>query len=214
MGKKIINALRAKSGRAAVNYLTELSPDELRQEYIAEIPESILGSEFLSKYHTHDDPVTTIQPDATYRVAGPTRHPVEENVRVLRFMDALREAKSGDESALLTAGEMMFGAHESYRDNCQLSVPEVDFLVEAVRKRGPKSGLVWSQNHGRRHGRHGGRVRQSRGAQKTHSGNRGGVLAPASAPCRIFSKAPRPAPPNSEPGGYSFTSQGWKATGA
>jgi L-arabinokinase len=35
----------------------------------------------------------------------------------------------------------MYGAHESYRDNCRLSVPEVNFLVEAVRKRGPEHGL-------------------------------------------------------------------------
>ena len=35
----------------------------------------------------------------------------------------------------------MYGAHESYRDNCRLSVPEVNFLVEAVRKRGPENGL-------------------------------------------------------------------------
>jgi L-arabinokinase len=35
----------------------------------------------------------------------------------------------------------MHGAHESYRDNCRLSVPEVNFLVEAVRKRGPELGL-------------------------------------------------------------------------
>ena len=141
MGKKIINDLRAANGRAALNYLTELSSQELRADYLAQLPETILGSKFLAQHRTHDDPVTTIQPDATYRVAGPTLHPVEENERVLRFMDALRAAKGGDEAALTTAGEMMYGAHDSYRDNCHLSVPEVDFLVEAVRKRGPKSGL-------------------------------------------------------------------------
>jgi len=141
MGKKIINDLRARQGRAALNYLTELSSQELRCEYLASLPETIVGSEFLAQHRTHDDPVTTIQPDATYRVAGPTLHPVEENERVLRFMDALRDAKDGNEAALTTAGEMMYGAHDSYRDNCHLSVPEVDFLVEAVRKRGPKSGL-------------------------------------------------------------------------
>ncbi len=32
-------------------------------------------------------------------------------------------------------------AHESYRDNCRLSVREVNFLVEAVRKRGAAAGL-------------------------------------------------------------------------
>lgn len=141
MGKKIINARRAEGGRSPLNYLTELSSQELRTEYLGSIPEAILGSEFLAQYRTHDDPVTTIQPDASYRVAGPTIHPVEENERVLRFMDALRDAKSGYEEALIEAGEMMYAAHDSYRDNCRLSVPEVDFLVESVRKRGAKEGL-------------------------------------------------------------------------
>lgn len=140
MGKRMINELRARTGRAALNYLTELSPAELA-EYSAEIPETILGSEFLAQYKTHDDPVTAIQPDATYRVAGPTRHPVEENERVLRFMEALRHAGNGDERACVAAGEAMYAAHESYRANCRLSVAEVDFLVEAVRKRGAACGL-------------------------------------------------------------------------
>ena len=141
MGKKIINELRAKTGRAPLNYLTEISSVEFQNEYENEIPETILGSDFLAKYKTHDDPVTTIQPDATYRVVGPTRHPIGENERVLKFIAALQTAKSGDEKALVAAGELMYGAHESYRDNCKLSVPDVNFLVEAVQKRGAKAGL-------------------------------------------------------------------------
>jgi L-arabinokinase len=141
MGKKIINEIRARTGRAALNYLTEISPAEFKGEYEKEIPETVLGSDFLAKYKTHDDPVTTVQPDATYRVAGPARHPISENERVLKFIAALEAAKSGDEKSLVTAGELMYGAHESYRDNCRLSVPEVNFLVEAVRKRGPEQGL-------------------------------------------------------------------------
>jgi galactokinase len=141
MGKKIVNEIRAKTGRAAVNYLTEISSEELKNEFQSHIPETMLGSEFLAQYKTHDDPVTTIQPDATYRVAGPARHPVAENERVLKFIESLQAAKAGDETALETAGELMYAAHESYRDNCRLSVSEVNFLVDAVRKRGPKSGL-------------------------------------------------------------------------
>jgi galactokinase len=118
-----------------------VSVKELRAEYLAEIPETIVGCKFLERYKTHDDPVTTIQPDATYRVAGPTRHAVEENERVLSFIEALAAASHGDERACRLAGEAMYGAQESYRDNCHLSVEEVDFLVEAVRKRGPKRGL-------------------------------------------------------------------------
>jgi len=141
IGKKMVNAIRAETGRGALDYLTEISVEELGKQYLPKIPETILGSEFLAKYKTHDDPVTTIHPDATYRVAGPTRHPIEENERVLKFMESIKAAKSGDEKALTKAGEMMYAAHESYRTNCHLSVDEVDFLVEAVRKRGPKAGL-------------------------------------------------------------------------
>jgi L-arabinokinase len=36
---------------------------------------------------------------------------------------------------------MMYGAHESYKNNCRLSVEGVDFLVDAVRRRGTAQGL-------------------------------------------------------------------------
>src|SRR5258708_2360275 len=141
MGKKVINEIRARTGRAPVNYLTEVATKELRAEYLTQIPETILGSEFLTQYKTHDDPVTTVQPDATYRVAGPTRHPIEENERVLGFIACMQAAEEAAENSCIEAGEMMYAAHASYRNDCRLSVPEVDFLVEAVRKRGPKAGL-------------------------------------------------------------------------
>jgi L-arabinokinase len=141
MGKRIINDLRAKTGRGPIAYLTELPLEQFRSEFEPSLPEDILGSEFVAFYKTHDDPVTRIQPDATYRIAGPTRHPIEENERVLQFIDALRAAKGGDEQALITAGECMYNAHASYRDNCHLSTEEVDFLVDAVRERGTKEGL-------------------------------------------------------------------------
>jgi L-arabinokinase len=141
IGKKLINEARAKTGRAPVTYLAELSTGELQREYAPLLPETILGSDFLAAHRTHDDPVTTIQPDATYRVAGPTRHPIEENERVLGFIAALRAASGGDRKALMTAGELMYGAHDSYKNNCRLSVPEVDFLVDAVKKRGAIAGL-------------------------------------------------------------------------
>ena len=141
MGKRIINDLRAKTGKGALDYLTELSMEQFRAEYEKALPQEIVGSEFLRLHKTHDDPVTKISPDATYCVAGPTRHPIGENERVLKFMDALRAAKDGDERALITAGECMYSAHDSYKNNCHLSTEEVDFLVEAVRERGVKEGL-------------------------------------------------------------------------
>jgi L-arabinokinase len=141
MGKRMINAIRARSGKAPVDYLTNITPDEWRDLYRDEIPEEITGAEFLETYRTHDDPVTTVQTGALYRVRGPAEHAIMENERVLQFMDALKAAKDGSEDGLVAAGKLMYAAHASYRDNCQLSVPEVDFLVESVRRRGPEAGL-------------------------------------------------------------------------
>jgi len=141
MGKRIINRVRSQSGKNPIEHLTELSTDSFEKNYKEALPEKMVGSEFLTEYKSHGDPITEIQPDANYRVLGPTVHPVYENQRVLEFMEHLKAAKNGDENALIAAGECMYGSHESYRDNCLLSVDEVDFIVEAVRARGPKKGL-------------------------------------------------------------------------
>jgi galactokinase len=141
MGKRIINHLRAQNGEYPVQHLTELLPDSFENNYRALLPETIRGSEFLADYQSHDDPITRIQPDATYRVAGPTAHPIYENMRVMKFMDHLLAAADGNERELVAAGECMVASHAGYRDDCQLSVPEVDFIVDAVCSRGPQKGL-------------------------------------------------------------------------
>jgi L-arabinokinase len=141
MGKRIINQMRAKNGEKPVQYLTELGVDAFEKQYRDNLPETSIGSEFLAEYQSHDDPITKIQPDAAYRVLGPTSHPVYENQRVLKFIDHLKAASDKDEATLIAAGECMFASHDSYRDQCLLSVPEVDFIVDAVRARGPQKGL-------------------------------------------------------------------------
>jgi L-arabinokinase len=142
IGKRIINRVRSRSGKTGIDYLTELSIESFEQNYKDALPDAVVGSEFLVEYKSHGDPVTEIQLDAKYRVLGPAQHPIYENQRVLDFMEHLRAAKNNkDEDHLIAAGECMYGSHESYRDNCLLSVPEVDFLVEAVRSRGPEKGL-------------------------------------------------------------------------
>ena len=137
MGKRILNVLRARDGLPAAKHLTEISVSELAARD-RNLPEAIKGAEFLKRYGSHGDAATTIRPDAVYRVRGPTRHAVRENARVLRFIAALRK---GGAAGCLAAGKEMYGAHASYRDECRLSVPEVDALVAAVRRRGAQKGL-------------------------------------------------------------------------
>lgn len=140
MGKRILNHLRAKKGPPPVAHLAEISGAELESMW-RHLPEALTGAEFRARHRTHGDPATKIRPATTYRIRGPVRHAVLENERVLRFIGALRAAAAGDESGCVAAGKEMYAAHASYRDECRLSVPEVDALVEAVRRRGAKKGL-------------------------------------------------------------------------
>ena len=141
MGRRIINDHRAAKGQAPVSHLAEISVADFEAAWRKVLPEKILGSEFLERHRSHDDPATTIQPDAVYRVVGPTTHPVYENERVLRFMECLKRAGKGERAGLVEAGEQMYGAHESYRDHCRLSCEEVDWIVSEVRRRGLGKGL-------------------------------------------------------------------------
>lgn len=141
MGKRIINHIRAENGENPLQYLTELTVDSFEKNYQPVLPETMMGSDFLAEYQSHDDPITKIQPDAVYRILGPASHPVYENQRVLKFIDCLKAASDNNEEALVTAGDCMYASHDSYRDNCLLSIPEVDFIVDAVRTRGTGKGL-------------------------------------------------------------------------
>lgn len=137
MGKRILNVLRAREGLPAMKHLTEIPGREFAARS-RHLPETLKGSEFRRKYGSHGDSATTIRPETVYRVRGPARHAVRENERVRRFIAALRR---GGEAGCAAAGREMVGAHASYRDECRLSVPEVDALVAAVRRRGAKQGL-------------------------------------------------------------------------
>ncbi len=141
MGRRILNERRVKAGREPVAHLTEIATAELASHGRMALPEQMSGADFLARFKTHGDPATTIRPGAVYRIRGPARHAIFENERVLRFIDALRTAAGGDLSGCVAAGKEMEGSHASYRDECRLSVPEVDWLVEATGRIGPKRGL-------------------------------------------------------------------------
>jgi galactokinase len=141
MGKRIINRIRSRNNKNPIKHLTELKTDSFERDYKDVLPETMIGSDFLAEYKSHDDPITEIQPDANYRILGPASHPIYENHRVLLFMEYLKAAPQDGRDALIAAGELMFASHDSYRDNCRLSTPEVDFIVDSVRNRGPEKGL-------------------------------------------------------------------------
>jgi len=152
MGRKIIYEHKRKVEKARLGaldefYLATITPDEFESKYKRLLPNKVSGQQFLDEYGETGDAATEVVPQRTYFVRLRTAHPVYENTRVLRFVDALKAARDtgdrsrGDEKHLIEAGKQMYGAHASYANNCNQSCPEVDFIVEQAKKLGKKNGV-------------------------------------------------------------------------
>ncbi|XP_051114126.1 L-arabinokinase-like [Andrographis paniculata] len=116
---------------AALNYLCNLPPHRYEELYGHNLPESILGSDFLEKYSHHDDTVTAIAKTSNYAIQAPTRHPIYENFRVKAFKALLSAAPSDDQLSAL--GELMYQCHYSY-SACGLGSGGTDKLVAMVQE--------------------------------------------------------------------------------
>ncbi len=125
-------------------YLANLTPAEFEQ-YRQQIPEQMVGREFLEKFHGTTDPVTQVHPQRTYDTRQPTAHPVYENFRVRRFAELLVERLGETQCEQL--GELMYESHASY-SACGLGSEGTDLLVNLVRASGPKNGLYGAKTTG------------------------------------------------------------------
>lgn len=144
MGLRIILSQKQKRGRIvsqADHYLCNLSPQEYLREYRHLLPERISGAEFLRTWCETTDPVTRVEPQATYPVRACTDHPVMENHRVETFIRCMDRAASGERTALVEAGGLMYASHCSYGWNCGLGCEETDLIVRLARRRGPEAGI-------------------------------------------------------------------------
>jgi galactokinase len=63
------------------------------------------------------------------------RHVVDENARVLAFVQAFQRRD------FAAAGALLYDSHRSLRDDYQVSCPELDTLVEIARALGPGAGV-------------------------------------------------------------------------
>lgn len=64
------------------------------------------GHDFVTRYGSHHDPVTSITADKTYPVRAPTAHPIYEHFRVAAFSELMRAPPSAGQLRML--GELMF----------------------------------------------------------------------------------------------------------
>jgi len=121
-------------------YLANCDAEEFRGRWADALPETIRGADFLARFGGHADPHSPVDPQRSYAVRAPTRHPIEENARVQRFRTLLQGAI--DESVLHELGDLMFASHQSYSE-CGLGNEVTDYLVDEVRKRRQRGSRVF-----------------------------------------------------------------------
>jgi L-arabinokinase len=121
-------------------YLANIEPDEFEERFARHLPDSMLGAEFLERYGSTADTVTTVQRDRTYAIGAPAMHPIYENFRVRRFAELLQRPGSLSQDEKITLGKLMYDSHASY-SACGLGSQATDLLVELVRATGAEQGL-------------------------------------------------------------------------
>lgn len=152
MGHRMIVEKMRQMGQAAGmslqadplnGYLANLAIDDYKQYFRQFLPESMRGSEFLSRFGGTIDTATKVEADREYHVRGATDHHVLEANRVRNFAACMEEAATAppgtrDQGLLLDkAGHLMYASHLSYTNDARLGAEECDLLVELVRKREP-----------------------------------------------------------------------------
>ena len=110
-------------------YLANITPVEFEENFAAHLPQKISGADFLRRYRGITDTVTSVDPEKTYDVFYPTKHPVYENDRVIQFGEMLGQSAID----LDGLGELMYGSHQSYSD-CGLGTDGTDLIIDLVRR--------------------------------------------------------------------------------
>lgn len=105
------------------------------KQRVAECTEArrLLGVDTLCELGYQDLDRLSILPDTIRRRA---RHVITENLRVLEFVTALRDHDKKKQSELLAA------SHVSQRDDFEVSIPEIDSLVESSIRFGVRGARI------------------------------------------------------------------------
>jgi L-arabinokinase len=116
-------------------YLANVGSDTFPR-FASDIPETLAGSEFLTRYQGTTDLMTRVEPSRHYAVRTPTAHPIYEHERVSEWARELMEPSAN----ACRLGELMYQSHGSY-SACGLGSDGTDRLVALAREAGPTRGI-------------------------------------------------------------------------
>ena len=133
MGRKI---LRVDHGQTA-EYLTQM--EDYYHVNEPQLPEAMLGSDFLERYGETGDIVTQVDPKVLYPVEASAHHAIHEDRMVWSFAGVLKSS-TPLKDALRCAGKNMYSSHASYT-SIGLGSPETDLLVRLGRESEPARGI-------------------------------------------------------------------------
>lgn len=122
-------------------YLANIPLETFQTSFLHLIPEQISGKAFLDRYH-HIDLATTVNSDRVYYPRAAALHPVQENHRIKKFLDILKNGDDPEE-----AGRLMLASHEGYQ-SVGLGEAVTDRIVELVRARGLRHGIAGARISG------------------------------------------------------------------
>ncbi|MGB4769868.1 MAG: hypothetical protein WBP58_00310 [Chitinophagaceae bacterium] len=123
-------------------YLANIPLETFQTSFLHLVPEQISGDAFLDRYHHHMDMATTVIPDRVYYPRAAALHPVQENHRIKKFLDILKNGDDPEE-----AGRLMLASHEGYQA-VGLGETVTDRIVELVRARGLGHGIAGARISG------------------------------------------------------------------
>jgi galactokinase len=152
IGRRLIDAVIRHEGAGSTGWDGQLSCVSVA-DYVTRfrdrLPRRLKGSEYLERFGALEDSPVPVESDESYRVRSRTEHHIYEHDRSCRFVEWLRSAREGDETALVNAGDVMYASHWSYGQRCGLGCSEADALVSLLRANGTAQGIYGAKVSGR-----------------------------------------------------------------
>jgi L-arabinokinase len=136
MGKRMLEKIAGQSWK-----FTSEIPPKLFHRFESALPESMTGEDFLSKYQSTDDPLTTIDPAHVYPARAATRFPIEENGRAHRARELLTHYSSSPKTSARELREILSASHHGY-SAMGLGSPETDEMVRQLLAEPLESGII------------------------------------------------------------------------
>jgi L-arabinokinase len=122
---------------SALQYLAEISPQELRTTWKSHLPQSMRGQQFMEEYPFFGELCSRIDPGESYPVLAAVSHPIYENDRIATALGILSDYDQLEEEQRIQAkyalGDIMNASHKGYGE-VGLGAKETDFVHDEIQK--------------------------------------------------------------------------------